>query len=146
MIFTPSKEVQFEESAVKIEESQFTIENIINKAISKSMSKALQTYYPANNGALGAVKRKFLMTEDKIDGSGKLGGKYFSPVGTPMEMRALPPDADLSQYRVFEVVKPFEVEASMIPPAFNKLGFEIQFRSPVSAEILLERKIIKIIQ
>jgi hypothetical protein len=36
-----------------------------------------------------------------------------------MEMRALPPDADLSQYRVFEVVNPFEIESSTIAPAFN---------------------------
>lgn len=56
------------------------------------------------------------MPGDKIDRFGKLGGKYFSPEGTPIEMRALPSDADLSQYRVFEV------ESSTIAPAFNKIG------------------------
>ena len=39
-----------------------------------------------------------------------------------MEMRALPYDADLSQYRQFEVVKPFEVEESTIASAFGKIG------------------------
>lgn len=84
------------------------------------------------------------MPGDTIDRFGKLGGKYFSPVGTPMEMRALPPGADLSQYRVFEVVKPFEVESSMIAPAFNKIGLGNQYYSPVSAETLLKRGIIKV--
>lgn len=83
------------------------------------------------------------MPGDTIDRFGKLGGKYFSPTGTPMEMRALPPDADLSQYRVFKVVKPFEVESSTIAPAFNKIGLGTQFRSPVSAETLLKRAIIE---
>lgn len=85
------------------------------------------------------------MPGDQIDRVGKLDGKYFSPVGTPTEMRALPPNADFSQYRAFEVVKPFEVESSTIAPAFNKIGLGTQFRSPVSAEVLLERGIIKII-
>lgn len=84
------------------------------------------------------------MPGDTIDRFGKLGGKYFSPIGTPMEMRALPPGADLSQYRVFEVVKPFEVESSMIAPAFNKIGLGNQYYSPVSAETLLKRGIIKV--
>jgi hypothetical protein len=78
------------------------------------VGKSLQTYYPPNDGALGDVERKYLMSGDIIDRFGKLEGKYFSPVGTPMEMRALPSGVDLSQYRVFEVVKPFEVESSKI--------------------------------
>lgn len=85
----------------------------------------------------------YLMPGDKIDRYGKLGGKYFSPTGTPMEMRALPYDADLSQYRQFEVVKPFEVKASTITPAFDKIGLGTQYQSPVSAEILLKHGIIK---
>ena len=110
------------------------------------VQKAVQTYYPPNNGALGAVTRKYLMTGDKIDRIGKLGGKYFAPVGTPMQMRALPPNADLSQYRIFEVVKPFEVESSTIASAFNQIGLGLQFRSAVSAETLLKRGIIKIFE
>ena len=60
-----------------------------------------------------------------------------------MEMRALPYDADLSQYRQFEVVKPFEVEESIIAPAFDNIGLGIQYRSPVSVDTLLKRGIIK---
>jgi hypothetical protein len=118
----------------------------VSTAAINSGTKAVQTYYPPNDGALGAVTRKHLMTGDKIDRIGKLGGKYFAPVGTPMEMRVLPPNAGLSQYRIFEVVKPFEVEASTIAPAFNQIGLGIQFRSAVSTETLLKRGIIKIFE
>jgi len=83
------------------------------------------------------------MTGDKIDRFGGKKGKYFSPTGTPMEMRALPYDADLSQYRQFEVVKPFEVEESVIAPAFGKIGLGIQYRSSVSVETLLKKGIIR---
>ncbi|MDI6619748.1 MAG: TNT domain-containing protein [Clostridiales bacterium] len=111
----------------------------------KEVSKAVQPYYPPNNGALGATERIYLMPGDQIDRFGKLGGRYFSPAGTPVEMRSLPSNADLSQYRAFEVVKPFEVESSTIAPAFNQIGLGTQYCSPVSAEILLNREIIKII-
>lgn len=60
-----------------------------------------------------------------------------------MEMRVLPPGADLSQYRVFKVIKPFEVEASTIAPAFGKIGLGTQYYCQVSAEILLKHGIIK---
>ena len=58
-------------------------------------------------------------------------------------MRGLPYDADLSQYHKYEVVKPFEVQASIIAPAFDNIGLGTQYRSPVSAYVLLRRGIIK---
>ena len=79
----------------------------------------------------------------KIDRFGKLSGKYFSPLGTPIQMRSMRPGADLSLYRRFEVVRPFEVERSTIAPYFGNIGLGIQYKSPVSAEILLKRGIIK---
>ncbi len=123
------------------------IAEVVSKTGASNLeTKAITTYFPPNDGAIGAVERKFLMPGDTIDRFGKLGGKYFSPVGTPIEMRALPPGADLLQYRVFKVVKPFEVESSTIAPAFNKIGLGSQYYSPVSAETLLKREIIKVIK
>ena len=98
----------------------------------KSKSRALLTYYPPNDGAFGNTEKIFLMPGDKIDRFGKMSGKYFSPVGTPLKMRVLPHNADLSQYRVFEVLKPFEVEESTIAPYFNQLGLGKQFKSPIT--------------
>ena len=111
---------------------------------SSSNCTELVPYYPANNGAVpGTEKKIYLMAGDKIDRFGGKKGKFFSPTGTPMEMRALPYDADLSQYRQFEVVKSFEVEASMIAPAFGNIGLGTQYRSSVSVEVLLKKGIIK---
>lgn len=58
-------------------------------------------------------------------------------------MRALPYDTDLSNYHKYEVVKPFEVEKSIIAPAFDDIGLGIQYRSPVSVDVLLKRGIIR---
>ena len=111
---------------------------------SSSNCTELVPYYPANNGAVpGTEKKIYLMAGDKIDRFGGKKGKFFSPTGTPMEMRALPYDADLSQYRQFEVVKPFEVEASTIAPAFGNIGLGTQYRSSVSVDVLLKKGIIK---
>lgn len=85
------------------------------------------------------------MPGDTIDRFGKTTGTYFSPSGTPLDMRALPYDANLSQYRQYQVMKPFEVEASTIAPAFDKIGLGTQYRSSVSAEVLEKRGIIKLI-
>ena len=109
-------------------------------------STELVTYYPSNNGVvLGTERKVYLLPGDKIDRYGKLGGKYFSPVGTPLAMRALPYNADTTQYGQFEVVKPFEVEVSVIKPWFGKIGLGVQYRSAIKAEILLKRGIIKMI-
>ena len=111
---------------------------------SSSNCTELVPYYPANNGAVpGTEKKIYLMAGDKIDRFGGKKGKFFSPTGTPMEMRALPYDADLSQYKQFEVVKPFEVEASTIAPAFGNIGLGTQYRSSVSVDVLLKKGIIK---
>ncbi len=83
------------------------------------------------------------MPGQKIDRFGSASGKYFAPAGTPIEQRALPYDADTSIYAQYEVVKPFEVEASTIAPAFGQPGGGTQYRCAVSAETLLKRGIIK---
>ena len=83
------------------------------------------------------------MAGDKIDRFGGTTGKYFSPIGTPMEMRALPYDADILTYTQYEIIKPFEVEASTIAPAFGKIGLGTQYKSSVTVKVLLNNGIIK---
>ncbi len=107
-------------------------------------STELVTYYPDNNGVLLGTERKvYLLPGDKIDRYGSLRGKYFSPTGTPLKMRALPYNADITEYRQFEVVKPFEVEKSVVKPWFGKIGLGIQYRSDIKADVLIKRGIIK---
>ncbi len=110
-----------------------------------SSNTALVPYYPPNGGALGPWERTFLRPGQRIDRYGKLSGKYFSPAGTPLPKRALPYNTKLSEHHTFEVAKPFEVQTSTIRPAFGQIGLGKQYLSPVSAEILLKRKIITII-
>ena len=107
-------------------------------------STEIVSYYPENNGAIRGTEEYIYIEEGEIiDRFGKSTGKYFAPVGTPLEMRALPYDADLTNYHQYEVVKPFEVEVSIIAPAFGNIGLGTQYRSFVSVKILLKRGIIK---
>ena len=136
----------FKKGSSKADDAAEAAQKAAKTSYGKSSSNCteLVPYYPANNGAvLGTEKKIYLMAGDKIDRFGGKKGKFFSPTGTPMEMRALPYDADLSQYRQFEVIKPFEVEASTIAPAFGNIGLGTQYRSSVSVEVLLKKGIIK---
>ncbi len=108
----------------------------------KTSSKAVTEYYPKNDGALGNWSTEYLMPGTKIDRFGSGFGKYFSPKGTPMNMRSLPPE-NIGSYHVFEVVKPFAVRSSTISPAFGNIGLGIQYHTPVNMNTLLKRGIIK---
>jgi len=87
-------------------------------------------YWPGNAGAMGSWKNTTLTPGTRIDRFGSGWGRYFSPEGTPLEMRALAPGSDLSKYNVFEVVKPFTLQESTIAPWFGKVGAGKQYYSP----------------
>jgi len=57
-------------------------------------------------------------------------------------MRALPPYSDTTILNTYNVLKPFEVQAGTISPAFGQPGLGTQYLSPVSAEVLLKWGII----
>ncbi|MBQ0738834.1 TNT domain-containing protein [Aquimarina celericrescens] len=109
-----------------------------------STTTALANYYPANKGAMGATTTTVLEIGTKIDRYGNLGGKYFSPTGTPLLNRALPNNASTSIYNSFEFTKSFSVEASTIAPTFGKVGTGTQYFSPtLNAQELLQGGFIK---
>ncbi len=97
--------------------------------ISETSEKVLAPYYPVDGGAMGKWASTTLQPGSKIDRFGSNYGKYFSDVGTPMEMRALPP-GNTGNYTTFEVLKPFTVQTSRIAPAFGQIGTGIQYYSP----------------
>ena len=100
---------------------------------------ALANYHPANNGALGGITTTTLEVGQQIDRFGNLGGKYFSPTGTPLLKRALPSGANTSIYNSFNVTKPFSVQQSTVAPAFGKVGTGTQYYSPfLNAQELLK--------
>ena len=105
-------------------------------------TSAITKFYPANNGFVGAVQRTFLMPGEQISRYGSTAGKFFSPANTSLPMRALPPNANTNMLNLYTILKPFEVQAGTIAPAFGQPGLGIQYVSPVSAETLLKWGII----
>ncbi len=77
---------------------------------------------------------------DRYGGSGY--SKFFAPTGTPEPMRALPPGVSQQPLRLFEVLKPFEVQESRIAPAFGEVGGGQQYLPPVRLDVLLNRGIV----
>lgn len=67
----------------------------------------------------------------------------MADVGTPDWQRALPYGTDTSNYHIYEVVKPFEVESSIAAPWFDQPGGGNQYRTPVQIHTLLDRGILK---
>jgi RHS repeat-associated protein len=90
-------------------------------------SRALTPYHPPNNGALGESAPFSLLPGTRVDRYGRDAGRYLSPEGTPMEMRALASTDAPRAYSVFEVKTPFIVEASTIAPAYGQLGLGLQY-------------------
>lgn len=103
----------------------------------------LTTYWPSNSGFLNSPEGKYLMPGELIDRFGFEGGKFFSPKGTPFEMRGLPSHTRQRSYNIYEVKKPFEVREGLSTPAFDSIGLGIQYESPITIDILIKRGIIE---
>jgi RHS repeat-associated protein len=110
----------------------------LSEACGTKPRSAIQRYYPENDGFGGPRSRVVLQPGTRIDRFGRPHGMFVSPEGVPMPMRALPHDADLNQYRVYEVAKPVEVESGTIAPWFGKPGGGIQYVLPRPASQLVE--------
>ena len=105
---------------------------------------ALAKYWPENSGFIGHVDRTHLLPGTVIDRHGYPSGTFVSPFGTPFGARGLP-DAYLTSkpYKIYEVLKPIEVNTGQIRPWFYQPGLGIQHELPVSVEILLKRGFLK---
>ncbi len=103
---------------------------------------ALVPKYPYYPSIAGTIENTFLMPGQVIDRYGPLGGRWFSTPGTSYGARSIPPG--LSPYTRFRVLKPFEVQKSLASPGLfsGQSGFGIQYQSPISADVLIKRKII----
>ncbi len=105
-----------------------------------SESRALTTFYPANEGFLGATNQLTLREGQVID---RFGGseysRFFAPPGTPTAARALPPGVADQPLRSFEVLRPFEVQSGTVAPAFGQFGLGTQYRSSMQLGDLLEK-------
>ena len=92
-----------------------------------------------NFGALfGKWKQETLPIGSTLDRYGSPWGKYLSPKGVPMEMRALPPGM-ARDYHKYEVIKELPVESSLIRPYFGRLGLGKQYRTNLSINDLIKK-------
>jgi len=83
--------------------------------------------YPPTGGFSGELTQITLNPGTRIDRYGLEQGRYLSPEGTPFAQRSLPETTNLTQYRVYEVVKPLEVQSGEIAPWFGYLGGGTQY-------------------
>ncbi len=105
---------------------------------------AVSTYFPASDGIVGEKGTTYLYKGTLIDRyGGGLNSRYFSPVGTPAEMRALPQSSLGGDLRTFMVEKPFPVEQGTVAPAFGQIGLGVQYKAPVNLGVLMERGILR---
>jgi hypothetical protein len=102
---------------------------------------AIQSYWPQNNGFAGEPTTTYLMPGTIVDRNGFPGGSFLSPIGTPFEMRGLPPPSVNASYNMYEVLQSLEVQAGTTAPAFGYLGGGTQYMTPVSIQISLDKGI-----
>lgn len=100
--------------------------------------------WPPNDGFHGTPFTQILKPGTLVDRYGRSGGSFLSPAGTPFEARALPPHyLNTHPYHVYEVVKPFEVQAGRIAPWFGQPGMGTQYLTSVSIQDLLDAGILR---
>lgn len=76
-----------------------------------------------------------------IDRYGDDAGRFFSTADTPFEARALP--AGSGPLQRYEVLRPLDVQAGVVAPAFGQPGLGIQYMSWQTVADLIEAGFIK---
>lgn len=71
---------------------------------------------------------------------------YVSPSGTSFESRSLPPSVKYVRNNAYKVVKPIEVERSIVAPAFRQPGGGIQYKSMITIDELIRFKYLEVIK
>lgn len=95
-----------------------------------------------NNGYFGGwSKTETIQPGTVIDRYEAETGRFLSPAGTSFEARALP--AGSGPLQGYEVLKPFDVQAGIVGPAFGQPGGGIQYMSPQTVADLIEGGFIK---
>lgn len=91
-----------------------------------------------NRGFAGAPAPATLVPGTLIDRFGYPGGTFVSTKGTPFIQRSLAPGTQYSPYNVYLVLKPIDVNAGQIAPAFGMPGKGMQFQLPSSVQSLID--------
>jgi RHS repeat-associated protein len=94
--------------------------------------------WPANDGFAGNSASATLVPGTTIDRYGLPGGTFVSPTGTPFIQRSLAPGTQYAPYNIYTVLKPIQVQAGEIAPAFGMPGGGVQFKLPSSVQSLID--------
>nr|WP_198169848.1 TNT domain-containing protein [Agromyces laixinhei] len=94
------------------------------------------------------VQLRAMPIGSRFDRFGAPEGKYVSPEGTPFPDRALPPDAVLKDYHLYELVKPFDETSGYpvggaIASEFEQPGGGMQLKLPRDVKWLEENDYLK---
>jgi hypothetical protein len=95
-------------------------------------------WYPPDDGALGAPVKTTLQPGTLIDrySADPEQGSFFSPVGTPLDARALPPGSEAKPLVEYVIAKPLPVQESTVAPWFGQPGLGTQYQ--ITEKKLLE--------
>jgi hypothetical protein len=103
----------------------------------KGLGPAPKPVYPPNNGFLGSSGSATLVPGTTIDRFGSDFGRFAAPEGTPFIQRSLPSSSASAPYSVFQVAKPFEVQAGQAAPWFGMPGLGVQYQLPSTVNELI---------
>lgn len=160
----PAKNGKNDDSRVAVSDDSKTVqanvsERDINKLANWTYAPELETYarhkdvfdnpryynqetgeinWPINNGFAGEPTREILYPGIRIDRYGSDYGSFAAPENTGYEKRSLPPGTENSQYSVFEVTKPIDVDAGQTAPWFDEPGGGTQYKLPMSVDDLID--------
>jgi hypothetical protein len=85
--------------------------------------------WPPNGGFAAAPVAITLPPGMQLDRFGNPDGSYFSPVGTPYDMRALPYVCRDLTYTAYRVDRPLVVQSGTAAPWFGEPGGAIQYQT-----------------
>jgi hypothetical protein len=101
---------------------------------------APQWKWPANDGFKGASTAAELKPGTLIDRYGdNATAQYFSPPGTPIGARSLPPGTEAKPLVQYEVLKPLPVQTGEAAGWFGQSGGGVQFKTLDDVELLITR-------
>ncbi len=98
--------------------------------------------WPPDDGFAAMPVAVVLPSGMQLDRFGSPGGRYFSPVGAPYDMRALPYVCQAQVYTVYKVDRPLAAQSGTAAPWFGEPGGAIQYETgETAAQMLADRTI-----
>jgi RHS repeat-associated protein len=92
---------------------------------------------PPNLGAIGAWTQETLGPGTVISRIGGEGGRFTSPLGTPVSMRSIEFSSRTLPETQYKVISALDVQKSYVAPWYNQIGFGTQYRLPARIDQLI---------